>query len=157
MIRRANQADAPALSRVLLRAAEALHGQDFSDAGWALLKQMNRSDAFAERFESESYLALVYEVDDVIVGYIAMHDYEKIDHMFVLPEYQSRGIASTLWAQASEACLLAGHGQYFWVRASSVAEPIYRGFGFCAVGERQLSQGISAQLMEKGAKNDANE
>jgi len=55
--------------------------------------------------------------------------------------------------RAQQICASSGNENYYWVRSSSYAEPVYASFGFRPSGERLVSKGISFRLMEKGEKN----
>ena len=151
-IRPANNADAAIISKLVVDSSVSAIG-DFTDEGWEMLERTNTIEAVQNRFNSEKYFALICEVGGLPVGYLAMIDYEKIDHMFVLAEYRERGIATKLWAEAHEICSASGYGRYYWVRSSTYAEPVYESFGFRRSGERQSSSGISFQLMEKGVQH----
>ena len=147
-IRRANKQDASRLSHVVLTASLSVKDADFTDQGWTILEQTNSASAFLKRFEDDDYFAIVYEVDSQIVGYLAMLNYSKIDHMFVLPDYRRMGICKQLWSVAKAICLKNGNEGYFWVRSSSFACDVYASFGFQSKGERECVNGISFQFME---------
>jgi GNAT superfamily N-acetyltransferase len=151
-IRTATLLDAKTISNLVLDSSLSVKDQDFSDQGWALLEKTNTVEAVSKRFESEKYFALIFEIEGVSAGYIALVDFEKIDHMFVLPEYRNMGIAKSLWTKALEICQENGNISYYWVRSSSYAMPVYESFGFRRSGEQQESNGISFQFMEKGDK-----
>lgn len=153
-IRTATALDAGIISNLVLSASLSVKDQDFTDQGWALFERTNTVESVRKRFESSRYFALILDVDGIPVGYIAIVDFEKIDHMFVLPDYRNMGIATRLWHSAQEVCQENGNTSYFWVRSSSYAMPVYESFGFCLSGERQVSNGISFQLMIKGEKNE---
>ena len=155
VIRPAAIEDSQALSNLILKAAESVRGSDFSADGWKLLEQTNTADAFRKRFHSDSYFALICEIEGEPAGYIAIVDFEKIEHMFVLPQFRRLGISSKLWEQAKKICVESGHGSYYWVRSSTVAERIYESFGFRLVGERETASGISSQFMEMGVTNES--
>ena len=143
-IRLAKITDSSRLSFVFLETASMLKSIDFNDDGWRFLSRGNTSEAFERRLTMDNYFACVYQVGDLIVGYIAMLDNEKIDHMFVLEEHQNKGIAKRLWAYAK---VRGGSGK-FWVRSSSQAEAVYKSFGFKRAVEHQTENGISSCLMQ---------
>lgn len=149
-IRLASSDDSENLSVLVLKASKSVRNTDFTDQGWNLLKSTNTPAAFKKRFEANNYLCWVCEIDDKIAGYLAMIDCEKIDHMFVLAEHRKKGICKRLWSIAKKYCIESGDGDYFWVRSSSYAEPVYKSFGFRPRGERKSSNGISFQFMEYG-------
>ena len=152
-IRFASPDDAEDLSVLVLKASRSVKATDFTNEGWNLLKSTNTPAAFEKRFEASNYLCWVCEVDGQMAGYLAMIDNEKIDHMFVLAEYRKKGICKKLWSRAKKHCVQSGGGDYFWVRSSSYAEPVYKSFGFRPSGQRKSSNGISFQFMEYG-KNE---
>ena len=154
-IRPANIKDSKVLSNLILTAAESVRSSDFTSAGWALLETTNTVEAFEKRFHSTNYFALLCEIDSEPAGYLAMFDYEKVDHMFVLPRFRGLGVCRKLWEQAVEVCEKNDRGSYYWVRSSTVAEPVYEAFGFRPRGERDTSGGISFRFMELGSKSES--
>lgn len=147
-IRRATPDDAARLSNVIMTASESVKGDDFNDQGWALLERTNTPEAFKSRFGNPDYFALVYEQGHTILGYLAMVDYEKIDHMFVLPGFRNKGISKNLWSAAKSICAAHGNTGFYWVRSSSYAQEVYESFGFRATQARQTMNGISFVFME---------
>ena len=151
-IRRAKSADSEALSGLVLAASRSGRGVDFTEEGWAQIEQRNTPEAFKKRFQRQDYFCLVCEIDNRIVGYMAMIDNEKIDHMFVLPSFWKKGISRKLWAEVLKECSDTDAENYYWVRSSTYAEPVYQSFGFRPKGDRQSIKGISFQFMELGSK-----
>ena len=137
---------------MVLESASAVRESDFTDQGWRLLQSTNTVEAVRKRFDSADYFALLCEIESTVVGYIAMVGFEKIDHMFVLEQHRRKGISKQLWKRAQQICASSGNENYYWVRSSSYAEPVYASFGFRPSGERLVSKGISFRLMEKGEK-----
>jgi len=152
IVRLAKKEDSNILSRLIISASESVRESDFSDDGWALLENTNTVTAFEQRFSLQSYFALISEIEGEPAGYIAMLNFEKIDHMFVLPKYRGLGVCRQLWERARNICEKSGHGSYYWVRSSTAAEPVYTAFGFHSSGAREVANGISFQLMERGSK-----
>ena len=147
-IRRATKDDAATLSRILLESSESVRQSDFTEAGWKLLLETNTVSASRKRFKQANYFALIAELEGEAVGYLAMLDYQKIDHMFVLPSARRRGICRLLWEASRKICEDTGSGDYYWVRASTMAETVYAKFGFVAHGVRTSRGGISSRLMK---------
>lgn len=147
-VRLANIVDSNELSDVIIKASESVKDADFTDQGWNTLLRTNTPKAFVKRLENPNYFAFVYETENRIVGYLAMLDYEKIDHMFVLPSFRRQGISEMLWITAKQHCLRHHHSPLFWVRSSSFAKPVYESFGFQAKGAKETINGISFQYME---------
>ena len=149
-IRLASASDSNALSALIIEVSQSLRESDFTDEGWEFLINANTPRAFQRRFELADYFCLVYEIDREIAGYLAMIDFEKIDHMFVLPNHRKKGICKSLWIVAKQKCVESGKGTYYRVRSSEYAEPVYQSFGFRRSGERESSNGISFRFMELG-------
>jgi GNAT superfamily N-acetyltransferase len=154
-IRSATSLDAEIISNLVLCSSLSVKDQDFTDEGWALLERTNTIESVRKRFESDKYFALIFEVKGAPAGYIAIVNFEKIDHMFVLPNFRNLGISKNLWHNAQEICQENGNISYYWVRSSSYATPVYESFGFRLSGDQQVSNGITFQLMEKGQKNES--
>jgi len=152
LIRLATSLDAELVASLVIDASLSVKDQDFSDQGWALLEKTNTVEAVSKRFESDQYFALILEVEGRPAGYIALLNFEKIDHLFVLPAYRQMGFAKRLWLEAKGMCCKYGNKSYFWVRSSTYATPVYASFGFRCTGGRQQVKGISFQLMEYGEK-----
>ena len=110
--------------------------------------------AVSERFKSEAYFALIYEVESAPVGYQAIVNYEKIDHMFVLPKYRNKSIAKSLWSKVEQIFRTHSRRDYFGVRSSSYALPVYQPFVFSVSGDRQENNGISFQFLEKEMRDE---
>ena len=120
-IRFASKDDSNSLSSLIINASRFVRESDFTSEGWEMLENTKTPEKFQERFNSDNYFCVVYEIDQKIVGYLAMVDYEKIDHMFVLPSHRKRGICKSLWNTAKENCVEFGKGKYYWVRSSTYA------------------------------------
>jgi len=151
-IRFATTSDAKVIAKLIIDASLSVKEQDFSARGWAYLESTITAKAVSEKIQSQSYIALIYESDAACVGYIAMQNFEKIDHMFVLPEHRHKGMAKKLWRKAQRVCAENGNASYYWVRSSSYALPVYKSFGFRASGDREEVNGISFEFMEKGSR-----
>jgi GNAT superfamily N-acetyltransferase len=143
----AKAAQARELSALVLAAAEELRGVDFDAEGWARFVASNMPSDFERKLNSPEFLCYCALEQQKILGFIAMKDSEKIDQLFVLPQARRRGLAQHLWSRARlEAETLNTQG-HFWVRSSSVAQPVYAGFGFSTEGEAQVFMGIRFWLM----------
>lgn len=103
--------------------------------------------AFDEMMRSEDYLTcLIFEVDGKIAGYaLLVNTWSQeaggravwIDEIYVLPEFQGRGMAKAFFAELKQ---LAPAARYrLEIEPDNArAEKLYRGVGFEELGYRQL-------------------
>ena len=98
---------------------------------------------FENRVIGNDYSNFVYEVNGSIVGYISLKGQTHLFHLFVLSEYQGKGIARMLWEHVK----LVSGSQVYTLRSSLYAVPIYKTFGFCVSGDMQEKEGICYQPM----------
>lgn len=99
--------------------------------------------SFVTRVTSPEYRNWVYEVDGLVVGYIALKGESHLYHLFVAEEQQGKGIAKALW----ESAVRGSSANAFTVRSSLFAVPVYKRFGFVASGPVGTKDGISFQPM----------
>jgi len=83
-----------------------------------------------------------------IVGVIAFSNFSHIHLLFVLEEYQRKGIAAALYGAAETACRAAKAAQ-ITVNAAPYAYAVYQKFGFAASGTLQIADGIEFYPMRK--------
>ncbi|MGQ9425083.1 GNAT family N-acetyltransferase [Gilvimarinus sp. F26214L] len=139
--------EAEELSRLMLAAVSPHRETDFDDRGWQRFLGAASAAQMKDRLRDEDYLVLRSKTGDRITGFITLYRFAKIDQLFVLPNYQRRGVASRLWCRARDLAVDNGTRQ-FWVRSSTLAVPVYARFGFRAVGGRQTEGGIRFHRME---------
>lgn len=96
----------------------------------------------------------VVEADGVFCGAAALREHRHLQHLFVLPEFQQRGIGWQLWRAVRDAALAAGNPGEFTVNASLNAVPVYQRFGFESVGGPQQNKGLIFQPMKLGRAKD---
>ncbi len=110
----------------------------------AWLSQTLTENAFLERLSNGGYTNFVYEQNNKIIGYISLKKPNHLYHLFVLEQFQGRGISRLLWEHVKNS------GQYgsFTLRSSVYAVPIYKRFGFCEFGQIGTKDGVSFQPME---------
>ncbi len=75
-----------------------------------------------------------YSVKGRAVGFIIVQDYERISHLFVLPESQRRGIGRSLVEAAVQACRAKSPGRTIQLNSSSNAAGFYEAMGFRRTG-----------------------
>jgi GNAT superfamily N-acetyltransferase len=90
---------------------------------------------------------LIAEENGVFCGAVALREHRHLQHLFVAPIFQGRGIGWWLWASARDAAMAAGNPGEFTVNASLNAVPVYQRFGFESVGGPQQSNGLVFQPM----------
>jgi GNAT superfamily N-acetyltransferase len=83
---------------------------------------------FADRLRAHEKL-LVAEVNALVVGFIALEG-NHVDHLYIAPSYQNRGIGHTLLAKAKE---LYPNGLTLWTfQRNARARRFYEARGFVA-------------------------
>ena len=141
-IRRAQPADAPFISELILNVAHYFSsGSNGEVATWFL-------DSVAplaiEGYISDTkYNYLVAHSEQGLVGVIAVRDTTHIHHLFVAPETHRQGVATRLWTRAMADALNGGNTDGFFVRSSEYAVPVYTRFGFRVAGARSEKDGVA--------------
>ncbi|MHC4741361.1 MAG: GNAT family N-acetyltransferase [Planctomycetota bacterium] len=75
-----------------------------------------------------------YHVADELAGFIVVKDYWKLSHLFVLPEFQGRGIGRSLVEAAVEGCRDRSPLKKIELNSSSDAAGFYEAAGFRQTG-----------------------
>jgi GNAT superfamily N-acetyltransferase len=91
---------------------------------------------------------LIAEEDGVFCGAVALREHRHLQHLFVAPIFQGRGISRQLWRAARDAAIAAGNPGEFTVNASLNAVPVYQQFGFELIGGPQQDNGLVFQPMK---------
>lgn len=99
---------------------------------------------FSNRLKNLYFTNLICEVNNSIVGYLSMKGDNHLYHLFVAEKQQGKGIAKKLWQHAMGICI----SEYYTLRSSLFAVPVYRNFGFIESGSALEKDGISFQPME---------
>ncbi len=148
-IRQATEADAVELSGLVRSLANFYLDEPESELP-AWLAHTLTDSAFVERLSSADYISFVYEQNNKIIGYISLKKPNHLFHLFVSEAFQGKGISRLLWEHVKR------HGQYdyFTLRSSIYAVPVYEKFGFCALGSVSKKGGVSFQVMELTLTND---
>lgn len=100
---------------------------------------------FERRLSRDDFLNYLYCENDQVVGYISIKGGSHIYHLFVLKEFQGKGIAKALWNHVIKNV----YKNSYTARSSIVAVPVYESFGFKVCGEPMRKDGISFQEMER--------
>jgi GNAT superfamily N-acetyltransferase len=116
------------------------------EAGQMLLERLGASNLRERMFAGQRFhLAWLGEV---LVGIAAMRDDCHLVHFFVGTRYQGRGIAGRLWRRAMRDAVRRAGTRRFTLNATRCALPVYRHFGFVAIGpERHSPNGILSTPM----------
>ncbi len=99
-------------------------------------------DAFRKRMNT-NHFALVSRKGETIVGVIEVRNNDHICLLFVDAAYHQQGIGKTLLKTAIARCGKSNPKlKEITVNSSPFAVPIYRRFGFVAIGGEKLQEGI---------------
>jgi enamine deaminase RidA (YjgF/YER057c/UK114 family)/GNAT superfamily N-acetyltransferase len=96
---------------------------------------------FINRSDVDYYVGTI---DDVFCGAVGTRGGKHLQHLFVPPSLQGKGIGKALWLYAKN----LANADAFTVNASINAVPFYAKLGFATVGEVQQSNGIIFQAMK---------
>ena len=96
---------------------------------------------------------LLGEDDGVFCGVVAVRNNSHLQHLYVAPSFQGRGVGKYLWETARDQAIAAGNNGEFTVNASLNAIPFYKRMGFEATGDVSLTGGLRFQPMKMGLKS----
>jgi len=96
---------------------------------------------------------LLGEVDGVFCGVVAVRNNSHLQHLYVVPSFQGRGVGKYLWETVRDQAVSAGNSGEFTVNASLNAVPFYKRMEFEAVGDVSLAGGLRFQPMKLGIKS----
>ena len=136
-IRPAQAGDAAAIN-LLIEAVAPISQQDFGPRGLINFIAPNSIEKIQARIESPDYFTLLCETDDRIVGIITVKTFNKVDQLFVHPDYQRRGVARRLWQEAFASIKARGGVCEITVKSSTMGIPVYQSFGFERSGEKSM-------------------
>jgi GNAT superfamily N-acetyltransferase len=91
---------------------------------------------------------LLGEEDGVFCGVVAVRDNSHLQHLYIVPSFQGRGIGKYLWEIARDQAVAAGNAGQFTVNAVLSAIPFYQLMGFASVGDVTLTGGLRCQPMK---------
>jgi GNAT superfamily N-acetyltransferase len=95
---------------------------------------------------------LLGEEEGVFCGVVAVRNNSHLQHLYIVPAFQGRGVGRYLWETARNQAIAAGNeagkaGQ-FTVNAVLSAIPFYHRMGFVSVGDVTLTGGLRCQPMK---------
>lgn len=90
----------------------------------------------------QGYRYHVAEIDDSLVGVVAVKDNKHLYQLFVAEASQRQGIAKRLWQVAMEACLDSEDISEFTVNSSEYAQEVYKRLGFVAQPGPRIKNGV---------------
>ncbi len=91
---------------------------------------------------------LAWTADDRLAGVAAMRDDSHLLQFFVSTRLHGQGIARRLWQRVMRDAVRRAGTRHFTLKASTVAEPVYRHFGFVPSGPKLVSStGLVTQPM----------
>jgi GNAT superfamily N-acetyltransferase len=91
---------------------------------------------------------LLGEEDGVFCGVVAVRNNSHLQHLYVVPSFQGRGVGKCLWEAARDQAVAAGNERQFTVNASLNAVPFYKRMGFVVEGDVTLMGGLRFQPMK---------
>jgi len=100
--------------------------------------------AFLNRILNDEYHNFIYKIRGDVAGYLSLKGNSHLYHLFVSEVHQGQGISRHLWNHAMNEYT----SEVYTLRSSLFAVPIYKKFGFKAVGEVGEKDGIGFQPME---------
>jgi GNAT superfamily N-acetyltransferase len=91
---------------------------------------------------------LLGDEDSIFCGVVAVRNNSHLQHLYVVPSFQGRGVGKYLWETARDQAVAAGNSGEFTVNASLNAVPFYERMGFESVGDVTLAGGLRFQPMK---------
>jgi GNAT superfamily N-acetyltransferase len=91
---------------------------------------------------------LLGEDDGVFCGVVSVRNHSHLQHLYVVPAFQGRGVGKYLWETARDQAIAAGNAGQFTVNAVLSAIPFYQRMRFEAVGDVTLTGGLRCQPMK---------
>jgi GNAT superfamily N-acetyltransferase len=91
---------------------------------------------------------LIGEDDGVFCGAAAVRNRSHLQHLYIVPAYQRRGLGKYLWETARDQAIAAGNAGQFTVNAVLSAIPFYQRMDFESVGDVSLAGGLRCQPMK---------
>lgn len=135
-LRRYVTEDLDAVIDVFQRAIREVASKDYNPAQIAAWSKVDRDGWKPWRLTRPTWVAL----DGVrVVGFSDLEADGHLDMMFVHPDYQGRGVASTLLRQVEDAALAQGLRRIF-TEASKTARPFFARRGFVVDAEQVVGK-----------------
>ncbi len=145
-IRPATNADAEAISTLVIGSVKSQLAADFTADGLALFVEASTHEKVAEKIAS-GYFYWVAESDcGRIAGVCALRGESHLYNLFTCADWYRTGVGRALWAHALSWAKARGVGE-ITVNSSSFAFAVYERFGFVKTGPVYQSHGILATPM----------
>lgn len=136
------------INRLIREVYDEFVATDYSDAGNMFFYDWIEPSKIAQRQRIGRTIWIARD-GDKMVGVIEIRDNKYISLLFVLKEYQGRGIAKNLFITALKNCQLKDPElKIFHVHASPYSIPIYEKLGFRSAGKMLEEHGIKYLPME---------
>jgi GNAT superfamily N-acetyltransferase len=137
-------ADGEEVSALVGRVFDEFVAPEFSSEGVCEFRRYILPEAFRERARADHLGLIARGSGGGIAGMIEVRGFGHISLLFVLPEYQRRGIARELFRRAAAPCRRNNPAfREISVHSSSFAVPAYEKLGFRRTGKRQTKNGIT--------------
>ena len=103
----------------------------------------------------ENYELYVYLHQDMIIGFIEIHNADEISNIFIDPRAQKHGAGTKLIEYAIERCQqIDPNVERVWLDASIEAVGFYEHCGFNNLSRLKKVLGVETYMMEKKLKNN---
>jgi GNAT superfamily N-acetyltransferase len=150
-IRKAKASDAAKISELIYSLMHLFFAEPDGKGAEHFL-QMSTPDGLAAFMAQPNINYLLGEEDGVFCGVVAVRNHSHLQHLYVVPSFQGRGVGKYLWEIARDQAVAAGNDGEFTVNASLNAIPFYKCMGFETVGDVLLAGGLRFQPMTLSAQ-----
>lgn len=140
-IRKATVSDSHIISQLISSNAQSLLQDDFEDDGLNFFLNAVKKTSIKEYME-QGFAYWVAEINDEIVGVVAVKDFSHLFHLFVDKAHHKKGIAKQLWQEVLKYSLANDNNGMFTLNSTSYALPVYQNWGFVTTDEEQMRHGI---------------
>lgn len=87
--------------------------------------EMMKPAQLATFFTQPNINYLLGEEDGVFCGVVAVRNHSHLQHLYIVPSFQWRGVGKYLWETARDKAIAAGNPRQFTVNAVLSAIPFY--------------------------------
>jgi GNAT superfamily N-acetyltransferase len=153
-VRLSTPTDAKAVSALVLSLVDDMLVDPEGEEAQRFYASMSPNEV-TKYMEMPTRFYVVAEVDGQVQGMIMVRNDNYIGQFFVSHAHQGKGLGSALWQFAlTHARQLGGAGQ-FTVNSSLAAVPVYKRFGFVALGAPEVASGFKFIPMRRGTSGAA--